>query len=1420
MAESETKVLYRALADFSALHRKIREARADLDRLKKDETAFNSSSKKQDTSFKKAIKDRTVAQRAQRVATTSTAKAITNQTIKMVAQVTAVKTATKAIREQNRALTLNAAKLRIASRAAKAYNTAESGIGAGLPSVAKKASRKTVYKDNTADLNSEISAFEKQAAAAGKSEIAQRRLNNENHRGIGFWDALERVLRKNTVSFVDTDRSSNHLLLTLRSTFREMHRGRSVLGTLAQGSEKLQRGFTKLGNWRPRMVPPFIALVPLIGGVLAAINPLIALLGAAGGAALGFAGNLGSLAGVALALPGLFSAVAAGIAGVIVSMGGMGGVFKAYSAAQKATNSAGGGVSGGRSQEDKAFALADAEDRLAKAQRNVTKAQLSLNKARDSALDSLIKLRLEVSRSSMDEERAIANLVLAREEYNNVLADPGSTQGDKLEAAVSIKEAEADLQDIRNENIQQTKDLVKAEAKGIEGSDEVVDAKERLADSLREVRDAQRSFRDEQTGVNDAQSAAVTAGNLYQEALDKLSPSARAFVLGLIGMKDAWTDMREAVQESFFSEILDNLEDLRRLIPVIGNLLNKAAGAMGRVASRGIEMISGGPWTDDFATSAESNVVIIENLGDGALALLDALRHIVVAAAPFTEWLTQTLKEGAENFRDLVKAGRESGDLASWLDLVRSRLEKWWGIVSNISKTIFNYGSAASVFGDWISDGLLAVTEGWLAASEAAMVEDSPFKQWLEDIRPVLVELKRLFSTFFGWFAAESADTGNLASMQRILEKITDELGPALADFFDVLAETKLDEQLVEAIVSIVESITSIMEVGGSAGFSAFFDVITSFFSILDDFLNGLPDGWADGLLSVIGAIVGLAFISKFTGVTLLLGAITRLAIDAKLLAPLFIGFKMLDGLKFVALLALLKLIPTLGIGFGSVVTDPEGEPIDVRKPYTTKNFLGVEEEHPGLNLTPEQEAARDAPFPNWNKLKMDWDVAVAAATIIWTPIQSAWNVAATAASIVFVNVGLWWLGVVGMVKDTFVNVGLWWLGVVGFVRNTFVNIGLFFIGVWNNVRNWWLGVVGMVRDIWTNIRRWWSEVVNNAKTIWANVSRWWSEVVNNAKTIWTNISTWWKSVIDTAKSIWTTIQTNWNKFWGQFKNFNLGKAIGDAFAGWFGGGGTGDAPGGSAFKGVRGPAATRASMLMPSGTRITETLGNRRYDRANGVKRWAGSYHYDRKNPAMDVAGPTPLLHEFYRRLIRAGGWRQILWQTAGHYDHVHVANTGGRVPGQGNGDSVKAALTPGEFVLRKSIVSRVGSDNLKRLNSGVMSYTEMLNKAMANPANSNKSKLKGDGRDVGERPNPLFAFLNGGGLAGEAGYSNSRPTYLIPEVDFRRGETSSSSSGDAGFSVGQLIIQNPTPEPASDSLPRTIRKMAYSYSSGPTRR
>jgi len=124
---------------------------------------------------------------------------------------------------------------------------------------------------------------------------------------------------------------------------------------------------------------------------------------------------------------------------------------------------------------------------------------------------------------------------------------------------------------------------------------------------------------------------------------------------------------------------------------------------------------------------------------------------------------------------------------------------------------------------------------------------------------------------------------------------------------------------------------------------------------------------------------------------------------------------------------------------------------------------------------------------------------------------------------------------------------------------------------------------------------------------------------------------------------------------------------------------------------------------------------------------------------------------------------------------------------------------LTLGEFVLRKGVVDSIGAKNLTALNEGLISYTDMLNMAMGNQKNQQKQKSK--------YSTDLVSYLSGGGLAGSSSFS-------VPKFNNTPSNTfapTGTSGGGSGFSTGDIHIHNPKPERASDSLPRTIRKISY---------
>jgi hypothetical protein len=104
-------------------------------------------------------------------------------------------------------------------------------------------------------------------------------------------------------------------------------------------------------------------------------------------------------------------------------------------------------------------------------------------------------------------------------------------------------------------------------------------------------------------------------------------------------------------------------------------------------------------------------------------------------------------------------------------------------------------------------------------------------------------------------------------------------------------------------------------------------------------------------------------------------------------------------------------------------------------------------------------------------------------------------------------------------------------------------------------------------------------------------------------------------------------------------------------------------------------------------------------------------SYHLDRNNPAVDIGGPTGVLDRVAGALRGIGGWRELLWRVAGHFDHIHVAHAGGTVsqawptmPGWGPNER------PVRAEIGEEIIPRGGMDEVTALLGGILRAIERL--------------------------------------------------------------------------------------------------------------
>lgn len=161
--------------------------------------------------------------------------------------------------------------------------------------------------------------------------------------------------------------------------------------------------------------------------------------------------------------------------------------------------------------------VADSQRRVADAQRNLRDSQLELTKARRDARRELEDMRIAEERGSIGVGRARLALRRATSEQRSA-ALPGRPSTGREEARLNVEEAQLDLREARLRGRRDRADLGRAEAGGVQGMDQVVAARRAVGDARRGVQDAVRGVSDARRGVTEAEIAVQRARRGVMEA--------------------------------------------------------------------------------------------------------------------------------------------------------------------------------------------------------------------------------------------------------------------------------------------------------------------------------------------------------------------------------------------------------------------------------------------------------------------------------------------------------------------------------------------------------------------------------------------------------------------------------------------------------------------------------------------------------------------------------------------------------------------------------------------------------------------------------------------------------------------------------------------------------------------------------------
>ncbi len=446
------------------------------------------------------------------------------------------------------------------------------------------------------------------------------------------------------------------------------------------------------------------AISILVGGISSAVSGLFAMAAAASQAA-------GALA----VLPGLYGVLGQVLGAVKLGFGGVSEAVqagaKAQDAAAAAATSAGQAAakagdkakSGAGKQLAAAKALAAAQERLKIAQEENRKAQEALNKANEKA-------------SQGAEEQAAAQRLVATaaQKKNEVLADPNASAEQGAAAQQGLDAAKAAADALKRQQEEQEK----AARKAAERAD-AARRKELAAQAA--VNKARKGQDKAGAGIKAGglDTPAIKAANLYQQALEQLTPAAQAFVEQLLKMRERVKDLRDAIANEMFPPLTEALKllDNDSLWKVLQDNLSETGrlfGEAGLSLAKLIDTDAARSGIDEWLKGNNEILEVFTGKNAEADSALDSLARIIGKVALAIQPITKRFAEWVAGLIKAKDAAWEVGDATSgmrgYFKRAGDMAAQLGRIIGNIVGAIGNLGDAATPAGESLIDSFEKAT--------------------------------------------------------------------------------------------------------------------------------------------------------------------------------------------------------------------------------------------------------------------------------------------------------------------------------------------------------------------------------------------------------------------------------------------------------------------------------------------------------------------------------------------------------------------------------------------------------------------------------------------------------------------------------------------------------------------------------------
>lgn len=305
------------------------------------------------------------------------------------------------------------------------------------------------------------------------------------------------------------------------------------------------------------------------------------------------------------------------------------------------------------------------------------------------------------------------------------------------------------------------------------------------------------------SGVGDALKLAFDPKKAkeFQAALDKLSPSARAFAKSVQAVGPAAHEMKLGIQEAFFStaQLAKAMPDLVGVLKTLQPQLEGLSGDFGGVAKNLVDFGKNSETIAFVSEAIDAFKYALDLVTPSIVPILTGLRNVGVIGLSLIPRLGAAVSGVATQFADWLDKITASGQLQAWIATAISTLSTLGGLLKNIGSIFVSVVTVAQSTGG----GLLNTLEG-LTGQLAAFLKSTDGIATLTSIFSAIASVAAPLAPIFVLVASTLAK-----ALGPAIIAITSALGPALLAALQALAPAV--GPLAAALASLVVAVTPLL---------------------------------------------------------------------------------------------------------------------------------------------------------------------------------------------------------------------------------------------------------------------------------------------------------------------------------------------------------------------------------------------------------------------------------------------------------------------------------------------------------------------------------------------------------------------------------------------------------------------------------